>query len=104
MRQMVSTVVVAAVVAAACLAAAALVGRDAGAAEAPRGGTLRVSRNTDVDYVDPALAYSSWSWPVGYATCAKLFNYPDRSGAAGARLVPEVVDAYTVSKDRPSRR
>ena len=71
----------------------------AAADDAPRGGTLRVSRNTDVDYVDSALAYSSWSWPVGYATCAKLFNYPDESGAAGTRLLPEVVDRYTVSKD-----
>jgi Bacterial transcriptional activator domain/Bacterial extracellular solute-binding proteins, family 5 Middle len=28
--------------------------------------------------------------PLLYATCAKLLNYPDRAGAAGAQLVPEV--------------
>ncbi|HET9288479.1 MAG TPA: ABC transporter substrate-binding protein [Gaiella sp.] len=67
--------------------------------EAPKGGTLRMSRFSDVDFVDPALAYASWSWPVGYATCAKLFNYPDAGGAAGTRLEPEVVDRFTVSKD-----
>jgi ABC-type oligopeptide transport system substrate-binding subunit len=67
--------------------------------EAPKGGTLRMSRFSDVDFVDPALAYASWSWPIGYATCAKLFNYPDRTGAPGTRLIPEVVDRFTVSKD-----
>ncbi len=36
---------------------------------------------------------------LGFATCAKLFNYPDEPGAAGTRLVPEVVDTFTVSKD-----
>jgi ABC-type oligopeptide transport system substrate-binding subunit len=68
-------------------------------AETPKGGTLRMSRFSDVDFVDPALAYSPWSWEIEYATCAKLFNYPDASGAAGTRLVPEVVERYTVSPD-----
>jgi peptide/nickel transport system substrate-binding protein len=69
------------------------------AGEAPKGGTLRVSRFSDVDFVDPALAYYPWSWEIGYATCAKLFNYPDAAGAAGTRVVPEVVDRYSTSKD-----
>ena len=35
-----------------------------------------------------------------YATEAKLYNYPDRSGAAGAAVVPEVAAAMpTVSAD-----
>jgi ABC-type oligopeptide transport system substrate-binding subunit len=67
--------------------------------EAQKGGTLRMARHTDVDYVDPALAYAPWSWEIMYATCAKLFNYPDASGAAGTRLVPEVVDRFSLSKD-----
>lgn len=58
---------------------ALIVAAHSAAAEAPRGGTLRVSRVTDVDFVDLALAYSVWSWPVVYATCAKLFNYPDET-------------------------
>ena len=29
-----------------------------------------------------------------YATCAKLFNYPDRSGTAGTRLEPEVAAGW----------
>ena len=70
------------------------------AGEAPKGGTLRISLHADVDSVDPALAYAAWSMPIGYATCAKLFNYPDAPGAAGTRVVPEVVDRFTVSQDR----
>ena len=47
----------------------------------------------------PGARLLPWSWPIGYATCAKLFNYPDAPGAAGTRVVPEVVDRFTVSKD-----
>jgi ABC-type oligopeptide transport system substrate-binding subunit len=67
--------------------------------EVRKGGTLRLSRHTDIDFVDPGLAYYSTSWPILYVTCAKLFNYPDAPGAAGLRLIPEVVKAYTVSRD-----
>ena len=69
----------------------------AGAAKA--GGTLRLSKSTDIDYVDPALAYSTDSWELEYITCAKLMNYPDKAGAAGAQVVPEVTQNYKVSKD-----
>ena len=31
-------------------------------AQAKRGGTLRLARFADVDFVDPALAYDSYSW------------------------------------------
>jgi len=57
------------------------------------GGTLRIVSAYDVDYTDPALGYDSLSWQLEYATCAKLLNYPDRGGAAGAQLVPEVAEA-----------
>ena len=67
--------------------------------DARKGGTLRLSRHTDIDFVDPGLAYYSTSWPLLYATCAKLFNYPDAPGAAGLRLIPEVVRTYSVSRD-----
>ena len=72
----------------------------ASAGEARKGGTLRLGLPADVDFVDPALAYRPRSWPFGFATCAKLFNYPDAPGAAGTRLMPEVVDRFTVSRDR----
>ena len=74
-------------------------GSASAAGEARKGGTLRMSYPIDVSLVDPALAYSGELWQLEYPTCAKLFNYPDAAGAAGTRLVPEVVDRYTVSED-----
>ena len=62
------------------------------AGEARKGGTLRMSAPGDVDSVDPALAYLPRRGCSSYATCAKLFNYPDAAGAAGTRVVQEVVD------------
>ena len=70
-----------------------------GAGEVRKGGTLRLATFQDVVHVDTALAYSPWTWPIQFATCAKLFNHADASGAAGATVIPEVVDRFTVSKD-----
>ncbi len=68
---------------------------------APIGGasssaTLRGVTPLDIDYMDPALAYIPQSWQLLYATCAKLLNYPDRAGPAGARLTPEVAQSLPV--------
>ena len=57
------------------------------------GGTLRVVAKSDVSSMDPALAYDFYSWPLEYATCAKLLNYPDKPLPAGNQLVPEVAAA-----------
>jgi YVTN family beta-propeller protein len=65
---------------------------------AGRGGTLRVELPPVVDFLDPALAYLGGSWQVLNPTCAKLLNYPDASGPAGRRLVPELAESLpTVS-------
>lgn len=68
---------------------------------AKQGGTLRVNLSaTDVDYIDPALAYGTNSWQILYATCAKLVNYPDKVGQQGGQLQPEVAQGLpVVSKD-----
>ena len=72
---------------------------DSGAkTETRKGGTLRLASLDDVT-VDTALAYDPWSAPVGFATCAKLFNHPDAPGAAGAKVIPEVARTYTLSED-----
>jgi YVTN family beta-propeller protein len=64
------------------------------------GSTLRMDSQSDVDFMDPALAYAPLSWQLLYATCAKLLNYPDRAGAAGSRLIPEVAQSLpAVSAD-----
>ncbi|MFL6030620.1 MAG: BTAD domain-containing putative transcriptional regulator, partial [Gaiellaceae bacterium] len=54
------------------------------------GGSAHFNIASGFDFTDPALAYSGAAWQLEYATCAKLLNYPDRSGPAGSRLVPEV--------------
>jgi YVTN family beta-propeller protein len=54
------------------------------------GGTLRMDSQADVDFMDPALAYTPLSEQLLHATCAQLLNYPDRAGPAGSQLVPEV--------------
>jgi peptide/nickel transport system substrate-binding protein len=83
------------VVAAAVFAAVAL-----GGAGDKKGGTLRISSGRDLDSVDPALAYVTDSWGVEYATCAKLYNYPDKPAPAGAIAMPEVANGFpTVSKN-----
>jgi ABC-type transport system substrate-binding protein len=61
---------------------------------------FRWQLDTDIDYVDPALAYYTISWQIERATCARLLNYPDEPGEAGRRLVPEVAQAMpTVSSN-----
>ena len=66
------------------------------AAQAPRGGTLRIGSLSDVE-VDPGIGYTSSPWLVSEATCARLFAYRTEPGATGASLVPEVVRTYAVA-------
>jgi len=66
-------------------------------ARAGHAGTLRVVAPIDVDSMDPALAYSGLADQLLDATCAKLVNYPDRSGAASSELVPEVAQSLPVA-------
>lgn len=66
-----------------------------------RGGTLRVDLRSDFDFVDPALAYFSHSWQLGFMTEAKLLNFPDREAAQGGlRIIPEVAKSLpAISRD-----
>jgi oligopeptide transport system substrate-binding protein len=67
----------------------------ASTSDAQSGGTLRVlGTGSDVDYVDPALAYRPASWNFMYAVCARLYGYPDRPAPEGARIVPEIAKAF----------
>ena len=49
--------------------------------------------------VDPQVAYVTTAWTSEYATAAKLYNYPDRQGPAGSKLVPEVASNFKVSNN-----
>jgi peptide/nickel transport system substrate-binding protein len=69
--------------------------------EQRRGGTLRVDLASDFDYIDPALAWFSHSWQLGYHTEAKLVNLPDReANQGGMRIIPEVAKSLpAISRD-----
>jgi ABC-type oligopeptide transport system substrate-binding subunit len=57
---------------------------------AKKGGTVVVEMTTDVDYIDPQLSYYGETWKLEAATACKLLNWPDKEGAAGAVVTPEV--------------
>jgi YVTN family beta-propeller protein len=52
--------------------------------------TLRIDYGGDVSPMDPAVVEDPLAIQLLYETCAKLFNYPDRDGTAGTKLIPEV--------------
>jgi YVTN family beta-propeller protein len=63
------------------------------------GGTLRVESSIDVDSMDPAIAFQFLSSELLWETCAQLVNYPDESGAAGSRPIPEVAQSLPARSD-----
>jgi peptide/nickel transport system substrate-binding protein len=65
------------------------------------GGTLRVNvTGTDLPSLDPAINYDTDGAQILYATCAKLFNYPDRPGPGGSVIEPEIASGMpAVSRD-----
>ena len=70
------------------------------APEVRKGGTLRAMFATDVDFIDPSLAYYTHSWQVMGGTGANLLRYPDKEGPAGSRVIPEVAQGMpVVSRD-----
>jgi len=62
-----------------------------------KGGIFKVGTTGASVQVDPQLAYITTAWWLEYATAAKLFNYPDKAGPAGTKLVPEVASRMVVS-------
>jgi len=66
-----------------------------------KGGTMNVnSSGTDVDYIDPSLAYGTLSWQILDSVCVKLMYYPDKPDPVGAKLAPDgAVGFPAVSKD-----
>jgi oligopeptide transport system substrate-binding protein len=70
----------------------------AGKSEVRKGGTLRVNLPvTDIDDIDPSIAYGTTTWHIQYSTALKLLNYPDAAAPRGSRLVPEGASSYRVS-------
>ncbi len=61
------------------------------------GGVARVAFKDDPGNLEPTQ-YGDWQ--VLNATCAKLYNYPDASGAAASRVIPEVARGMpAISRD-----
>ena len=86
--------------AAMALAASLLASSALAASDARRGGTLRAMFSTDVDFIDPSLAYYVHSWQIMGATGANLLRFADAEGSAGSRLVPEVAQGFPrISRD-----
>lgn len=54
---------------------------------------------TSTDPAATQTAFNPYQVQFQYATCAKLFNYPDASGATGKRLAPEVAAAWPTVTD-----
>ena len=82
------------------LVAASVASASAGSAHAfKKGGIWRYGTTGASVQVDPQLAYVTTAWWLEYATAAKLYNYPDKQGPAGSKLVPEVASKFTVSNN-----
>jgi ABC-type transport system substrate-binding protein len=63
------------------------------------GGTWKFALAGPGETMDPQTTYLTTTWWLEYATAAKLFNYPDKSGARGLKLAPEIASRYTVSRN-----
>jgi peptide/nickel transport system substrate-binding protein len=64
-----------------------------------KGGIWKTGTTGASVQIDPQLGYITTAWWLEYATAAKLYNYPDKPGPAGSKLVPEVASKFTVSKN-----
>jgi ABC-type oligopeptide transport system substrate-binding subunit len=62
-----------------------------------QGGLFRVGISGASVSIDPQVSYITTAWWLEYATAAKLYNWPDRPGPLGNRLVPEVAASFFVS-------
>jgi peptide/nickel transport system substrate-binding protein len=58
-----------------------------------KGGTLRIWTSLGVDSFDPARSYSGPVWNLIQEYTRTLLTYPNKPGAAGAQLVPELATA-----------
>ena len=76
------------------LAASLLASSALGAGTVRKGGTLKGMFATDVDFIDPSLAYYVHSWQIMGASGANLLRFADAEGSAGSRLVPEVATGF----------
>ena len=87
------------VVGASLLIAASFASASTSSKALKKGGIFRYGLVGASTQVDPQLAYVTTAWSLEYATAAKLYNYPDKKGPAGSKLLPEVASKFTVSNN-----
>jgi len=78
-------------------ASATALGVGVGTASAKSGGDAHFNQKGTFDYTDPALGYLQVFWQITQATCVKLVNYPDTTGAAALQLKPEAASAFAIT-------
>jgi peptide/nickel transport system substrate-binding protein len=100
MRKRLSLSVAALVIGASLLVAAGLASPASSKPASPsssmvkKGGTLHINMSsTDVDFVDPALAYFQPAIELEYAVCRELVNYPPANPPRGGILKPDAAVA-----------
>ncbi len=71
---------------------------------AKKGPQIRVALRDGGIELDPAFGPYPAASQLLYSTCAKLVNYPDAAGAAGARLLPDAAAALPVDLSRSAGR
>jgi len=79
------------------LVAASLASAAGNAHALKKGGIWRTGYTGASTAIDPQVAYVTTAWTLEYATAAKLYNYPDKQGPAGSKLVPEVASNFKVT-------
>jgi peptide/nickel transport system substrate-binding protein len=79
------------------LVAASLASAAGNAPALKKGGVYRIGTTGASTQIDPQLAYVTTAWSLEYATAAKLYNYPDKAGNPGTKLIPEVASNFKVS-------
>ena len=57
-----------------------------------RGGHIVFTREEDPDFLDPALSYGVYTYPMNAVVFRTLTSYAHEPGPAGARLIPELAE------------
>ena len=63
-------------------------------AQVKNGGTYKLATTTDLDSIDPQIAYGTLSWWIEWSTGVRLLSYPDAAAPRGTRLFPEGAKAF----------
>jgi peptide/nickel transport system substrate-binding protein len=63
------------------------------------GGTLNLEMSTTVDTLDPGATYESVTWDLYQLFDRTMMTYAQEPGAAGLKVVPDLVTSYTASND-----